>query len=538
MSSFAVSNRAVVVMHVATAFTLWPAAIVTGVLASQLDDPEHAVLDALRTVHAVLIHVSFAHTSIIIGAGGAYLLTRNNAGFLYRRYVRRLFASLLNVTASLAYWYAAFLPRLCDDGSGLCSVLNDVYNSYLVFAVATVVLQCIALLLFGYTYISKRYMSWERMQEIEHMFRFHPSLVEGEPCTDVQRFCRYWMQRPSKDVIAELPARSVSVMRAITRDLDENHNGVVSMQEFVRFAAINDIIEVDEVEQMWNILSAPSYETITLTGIENALYDISFHRRRLAMLLLTDSKVIKWAMRFLEGVTYSGCAVVAFDLWGYTAFGPGIDLLKVYLVILTYTLDKLSNSIRFIVTMIVNRPFNIGDVLILDPSQSGTELGSVGSKFFQVARISPGITVLSGSFPMQVANHILTSRAVRNVSTVPMNDCVCIEVPLCTSDDFIDRVHAVLKDYALKHPYHIDARSLRHDGHVWARVTHASKQLECHWTYAPIIHDRSFANSMMFQVRNAILTAVWQEIREDALVAASAGGGAFNTDTGPKFKVE
>lgn len=528
------SAHAHIAMHALTAAALWPCTIVTGVYGSRASD--QIVRDVLQSVHIVAFNLTVFQSCAVASLYLSRVMTHSNVTFLYRSYVQGLLAVVMSMSVSMAYWFAAFHPHICES-EGVCDVLSGVYYSYLVFLGAAGLLQCIALLLFAYTYITYRYKNWDRMQELESLFEFHPALSDGESCRDVPKFINHWTRLTSSDIIGKLRDRSAEVMDAITQDLDTDRDGVVSMREFVKFAASHNLVDPVKVERLWQILSAPSLTAITRAGVESALYDLSFYRQRLALLLLTDSKVVRWAMMYLSALFFSCSGVIAMTILGYDTFGSGLDLFKVYLAIVTYSITKMSSSISFIDTMIRSRPFNLGDILLLDASQTGVDTRGVGSNFFQVTGITPRYTTVSGCFPVQLPNSVVTSRSIRNVSNSPMNDAIFIDVPLCTSDDLLARVNRALFEYALQHPYEIECKSLARNL-VWGRVCNKHKTLEAYWTYSQIVQDCSYAKAMMFKVRNAVVQTIWKEVREDLLVGMSAQGGAFNAQAAGKFKLE
>lgn len=531
------------VMHVATAAVLLPTAIATGVLAvkATANNWNQVTIDALSAVHIVYINLAFAHASILFCTWAARLLTWRSAAFLYRRYVRNIGACMLHLAASLVYWFAAFRPHICASefptNGPMCATVTDIYNSHILFVVATAVMQCFALLLSGYTYITHRHHNWERMYALEDLFGFHPSLVDGETCRDVPRFCRHWAGKASEDIIEEIPGRASRILRAMVADMDVAANGSINLAEFSAFAESNGMTDADSIAAAWKILSDPRTALIGERGIQHALYDLSFCRRRLALLLLTDTRVMAWAMRYVSIVVYGACAVVALNLWGYDSFSPGVDLFKTYLLIVTYVLNANAASIRFLVTMVIHRPYNIGDILRLDTDQvaGAGSTGGVGKDLYQVTKITLGYTSLQGSGLLQIPNPLLVlSKPVRNLSTRKMNDSVQLRFQLSTSDSIVDVVKAAIMDHARDSPYEIDPASAPRC--TWSDVTSEYKELQCHWTYAPDICDTSMAARVMFNVRNAVIHRIWRRLKEDAFVMMSSSGGAFNTLTVDKYK--
>jgi hypothetical protein len=535
------SPTARTLMHAVTAAALYPIAIVTGVVAVDVTgrSPSSTSSETMRTVHFVFVNLAFAHASSIVSGVVAGLLTRHYTVFLYRMYIHRLSTCLLHLVASIAYWFSAFRPLLCDiRGDDLCSDLSHVYQSHLVFVVAAACMQCVALLLFGYTYIVHRHINWERMAELEDLLKVHPVLVDGESCTDVKRFCKHWIRKSPQDIVRAIPQRARDVMKVIVRDLDSSNDGSVTLDEFARFVISNGMTDVEKIEKLWGMLSDNSAGPISEQGVRNSLYDLSFCRKRLAMLLLTDTMIVSWTMHYLQAVTYGACGVIALQLWGYDAFGPGIDLLKTYLVIVTYSLNMAASSIKFLAIMIIHRPYNIGDVLRLDKDQvsgEGSNTG-VGTDLFQVTRLTLGYTTLEGVCGLQIPNTLLTrSKPVRNVSSSPLNDCIRFRLPISSHDNSADIVAQAVRQYALDFPHDVSPTSdIRC---VWSDVETESKVLECYWTYTPTIHDTSMAQRLMFATRNAVMSRVWRVLREDSLTMLSSSGGAFNDATKSKYKI-
>lgn len=519
-------------MHIVTASVLWPTAIVTGVMAVKSIDDEWSPYsqDTLSTVHLVFLNLSIAHFSALFSIMIAKALTNHSASFLYRCYVSRLCLCVLHLVMSITYWFAMFQPRLCTQlSSNMCSTLANVYSSHLVYVISAMVLQCFALMLSAYTYITHRHHNWQYMYELEDVLSFHSTLIDGETCRDVQRFCNYWYNKTSREITDEIPSRAKNILRAMVVDMDTSDDGSINRTEFDTFARKNGV--TDTIDTAWKLLSDPKTGTISENGIRHALYNLSFCRKRLAMLLYTDKIVVSWAMRVLDLIVYGGCTVVAIDLWGYPdAFGNGIDLLKTYLFIVTYALNASVMSIRFLITMIIHRPYNIGDVIRLDADQiaGAGSTGGIGSDIYQVCKITLGYTSVEGSSLLQIPNSLLVlSKPVRNLSKTKMNDSVRIRFPITTDDSIIEEVTSAIAQYAADKPYEVDT-SIQAKC-VWIVATDSHKDLQCHWTYAIDVCDTGTAKYLMFNVRNAVIHRIWRRLREDTLVLMSSQGGAFNT---------
>lgn len=532
-------------LHGAAAAALWTFAIVTGVVgaaASQgrIDSVSPGII---RSLNLVSVHLAFLHAAALLAIGLAHAATRSSALFLCRRYVRRFLASVIHGGAAIAYYYGAFRPLLCASGApggdGACGTLEEVWAAHMVFVAGCAALQGTAIFLFGYNYLKRRSITWVEMNELERIYGFHPSLVHGVSCSDVRAFCKHWIDKSPNEIVEELPQRTDAVMRALTRDLDATRNGAVCFEELAAFAAAHGLARIEDVLALWHALADPRTGAVGRDGVRQALYDVAFARKRLAMLLLTDAVVVSWAIMFLNGIVYGACGVVALQLLGYDSFGVGIDMLKVYIMVVTYALNNSANNLKFLLTMIVHRPFNIGDVLMLDAGQiagAGSNAG-VGGSLFGIAELSLSHATLLGSCRLQVPNTLLTVGCpVRNVSRGPMNDCVRLMLPLSTDAATAEVVAAAITEHARAKPYDLDPDAPVHC--VWGAVEPGAKTLEVYWTYAPNVQDTQTAQRLMFGTRNAVLAAIWRTLRRDATVAASAYGGAFNAQVAARVKLD
>lgn len=516
------SKFAMGILHCAVAAVLWPIAIVTTVTAWSQREDNNTSSDVFRACSLVSVTASMVHASALL----SHAFTIRPIFYMYRKYAHRALTGAIAAACTAAFWFAWFDRVLCQGDSGMCKSLAGVFASYMLFMVAMMVLQVCALVLFAYTYATQRYHNWKRIWELEDLLGFHESLVIGESCQDVQRFCEYWIRISPDEIIKSISSGANTIMSAMVNDMDLDNSRSISMNEFVAFSAKHNRHDTHKTQEVWRMLSDPDEDSINANAIQRALYDLAFYRRRLAHLLLTDMLVVDWAMSFIQGICYSACVIVSLSIYGYDAFGNGLDLLKVYLGLLTYVLSSMGPTINFVVTMVVHRPFNIGDVLMLSSTQSSTGAG-VGSSLFRVDRMSLGYTSLVGTHALQIQNRTLISNCpIVNMSRIPMNDTMVITVPSTTCASFVDRVHAAILKYASVYPCEID-KHVRIKV-VWNELMPNSKRLEVRWTYLPTIHDHSHAKSMMYNARNMVHHAIWRELREDSLALGSAQGGAFN----------
>eukprot|EP00955_Chlamydomonas_euryale_P055056 356020-Chlamydomonas_euryale.AAC.2 len=239
-------------------------------------------------------------------------------------------------------------------------------------------------------------------------------------------------------------------------------------------------------------------------------------------------------MHMLEALVYGACAVVALSLWGYQLFAGGVDLLKTYLAIASYAIAACADSVSFVLAMIVHRPYNLGDVLLLEDDQvagAGSAEG-VGSGVHVVIGISMRYTTLRGSLRLQTLNrHLMVDRAVRNLSTGALNDCLRIRLQAVGNAAALEAAaRAALVRHAEGSPLEVSPEAAAAASTVWAGGSSGDERvLELRWTYVPDhIHEASQAKALMFAARNAVMRGVESKLRNGSLVYAAANGGAFN----------
>ena len=501
-----------------TAAVLWPLSVATSVVAWN-----HRESVVMHTLSLASTNAAILHASSLVAMSA---VVSRPEFYVCRKYAGRALMGFLAAGGSLAFWFAWFAPAFCSDASG-CGALTATFWTYILYVSAGTVMQAVALSLFAYTHLMHRIDNWTQMLDLERRFGFHESLVIGESSANMQRFCTYWINRSSSEIIESLPGLAHAIMCAMVEDMDVNQDRRVSKAEFMAFSS-RHCSRHHLPDLVWHTLCDDEENAISAESIQHALYDLAFYRRRLAHLVRTDMLVVDWAMCFLDGICYSACGILATSLWGYSALGGGLDLLKVYLGLLTYVLSSMGPTISFVLSMVLHRPYNLGDVLRLSPEQSLVGASSVGSSLFQVAKISLFYTSLVGTHPIQIQNRsLVNARPIINMSRSPMNDTLFITVPITTNASFVNRVHEAIVKHAYASTYGINKRVTLKV--VWNELAPTSKRLEVRWTYLPVVHDHVHAKLMMYHARNVIHQAIWKELREDALVLGAAQGGAFNS---------
>lgn len=530
----AASSHATSSLHMALSSASIAAAVATGIAGFESASGGTAALVA----HFAFANVFLAHGSMLAACWITNAATRGSLLHLYRRFVALLIGSGFATALCLAHWYAVLAPGRVLHSESAASALDSMLWTYLVFLGTTGALQCVALGFVWYIYALKRGTDMAKCAELERLFG--PILIPdgGVSCRDVPRFCRYWTcaNASSEQLRESVGDRSRCIFASVSAVSDADGDGTVTREEFDRAFAGALLGGATDIDRVWSMLSMNG-PRLTQEGVEAALYRLVFERRRLAFLLVTDKQVVKWAMRYFAGVAYGACGVVAMTLLGgYDSFGSGVDLFKVYLVIATYALSSMSDSVSFLASMIVHRPFNLGDVLLLDSAQvngaASPPSANVGADIYQVSMITPSFTSMSGgTFPLQVPNRDIVSRPVRNLSTAPVNDSVRVEIAATADCQQVEQlVTKALREYAWLNPWVMDARGVDSSecNMVWGEIKTNSRFLQVNWSLIPPAYDPTFTRRLMVSARNHITRLIWNRLRMSSLMSLAAMGGAFN----------
>eukprot|EP00798_Chlamydomonas_sp_ICE-L_P029748 gene29748-biopygen5514 len=174
-------------------------------------------------------------------------------------------------------------------------------------------------------------------------------------------------------------------------------------------------------------------------------------------------------------LSYPFCAVVIASMWGYPAFGQGFDMFKTYMLAASFLVSQLQERIRFMVTMATQRPFDIGDILLLDGGP------------FRVRDFTTNHAYLDGTTALTVRNSVLLGDTVRNMTRGAVKDKVVMSLPVTTSNDTVVKVREALQGYARENPDEVEEGLVRTG---WTCVEGGiAKVMSVHWSYTFVVHD-------------------------------------------------
>ena len=247
------------------------------------------------------------------------------------------------------------------------------------------------------------------------------------------------------------------------------------------------------------------------------LYEIAFRRKRFAHQVLTDRMCINWVIWDLGLLLYPFGALIIAKLWGYTdVFGEGFDMFKTYLLSASFIAAQLRERVMFMATMTIRRPYDVGDVLLIDNLP------------FRINTFTPGHTYLEGNTARTVNNSVMMKDQIVNLSRAHVADGVRLSLPITASNDCAQKVRVALDEYAATKPDVIDAGSVRVG---WVGIEENVKVLGCYWRYSFEIHDVKRYNNTRTFLANYVIASLGRDVSLAGLGFVAAQGGAFNDHT-------
>jgi hypothetical protein len=470
--------------------------------------------EAWQPINWIACYMGMAHASYFIGY--KLLSTHRMPGmatflYFYEKEARLICAYSLFFTGTMLYHFLVFKPHIC---SSRCDLLDVVFEIIAILNGSHVFLCATMLSLFVWTFRSHRQTGWHAILALEEALISHPIMQHHFMVTHQnvapRDFIRYWMDKSESDIIASINERARNIYQACLVNMDSDRDARVHKAEFFEFAISYGI---PDPEPLWHVCVGGSHgEYLTERSLRKIVYKLDFERRSFAHMLYTDSLVVRWSLTYLAAAVYGLVAVFIADAVGYrSAFGPGMDLLKIYVLVLSFFIGKMGPNLRFLFLMIKNRPFNIGDIL------------SFEGQPYAVRKTTTSSTTLVGGYDTIVPNKILIDQPIRNLSRGRVSDCFQIELPILF-ENYTQTVTDLLREYAA-YSDDVDEVSVRCG---WVGVRDGNKVLECNWQYTDAVHDRSRYLWMRTHIVDYLLGRINADVVRHALVFQVASGGGLN----------
>lgn len=462
---------------------------------------------------ATIFHLSWLTSKLNI----IYIIEKKyNFIHLIKNQLRRLLISVIFLSGCVTYQYTIYYVYIVNENENLKNIIIKLFNSSIILVGCYIFIQSVVVFIFIYTFIVHRMEQWidilstENIITINHQFQqgFDDLYNESINKYNTQQFTTYWMNKSDEDIINLIPSKVSQMYKLLINKLDIDEDGQISIDEFIHFTSSHNIIEY---KLLWDMLSDEG-QYINKYKIYDLLYKLAFLRKRFAFNLYTDYILINWVSIYMSGFIYSGALLFISKILGYdSAFNVGIDLFKIYIITATYVSSFLYDKIRFIMLMIIHRPYNIGDIMIYDYQP------------YTVINICPGYTSFKGTTLMTVSNILILNKPIINISNSHILDSVILKLPLnftnCTK-----YIQNILEDYSISSNY-INFDSIRCG---WVNVEDNGKIFQCNWKYKIIFHDRSKYLQTRTHVLDFIISKLNDEICHKTMILQAAGGGAFN----------
>jgi hypothetical protein len=448
--------------------------------------------------------------------------------FIFRTQVQTLLWVTPFITSLFIYQHLVYRVLFCGYDTDFCKhssdalvVIERVFMSLLTFAIVFFVLQSGYVGIFVWTFLTKRRGSWSRIIEIERSLFFDDAVRDilesrgGEIGRtfdlSIQEFVEYWTHKTDDNIISQLPEKTECVMRALGDRMDLNFDGKISHAEFTMFCIRNNI--VDRV-RLWTVLTLDNtYDVVTRDSVEDMLYELFFHRKQLAYAIHSDRVIITSIWGYASITLYPGCFIVVSRIFQYEdAFSNGIDLFKTYAAIVSYIYSQLMDNLRFLVIMLQERPFNIGDVLDIDGST------------YAVDAFNTTHTMLTGRTKLTVTNTRLIQDKVINLTRKNVMDSFDVRLPL-NARYGVENMTEAIHVYVSANPRDVRVGSVRCE---WTSIEDGSKVLRCYWRYKFPILDRSRLNKTRTNILNCLVDHCNEHIIRSHISEQVASGGGLN----------
>lgn len=469
-----------------------------------------------------------------------------------------VFHSLIKGTAfviwfmglAYVYQYLTYFVFFCHHNEESCEhppweywVIRNLFYSLLILAAPFLAIQLCRIIALALVFSNSRERTLRDVVELESKlkaFRTDMDCTFSEQVVDkyrdVYKFMRVWMSQNDEDVSDRLEKKATRILKFLN-GLSESDPPVHSAT-FDTFAktlrAQGEIVCDARIREVWNALTqyenhciddnndtecpgdASNGEVLTSKGLQDFLYELFFRRKELIHSIYTDHYAITFLARFAACFLYPATFIAISRVFGYqNAFGTGVDLFKVYLLAASYLLGGFRDSVMFMLSMLTDRPFNIGDILQIDGDT------------YKVRRFNVTHFFLDGPHYISVPINRFSSENTINLSKHGITDSIRISVPLNADPSVInrERIFEIMYDYQSKNDRDVSRDSLRCG---WAGVEDGYKVMQCNWRYNFRIFDRSRLNWARADFRQYIVQRLEKDVGRAFLDIHIAGGGGYN----------
>lgn len=449
------------------------------------------------------------------------LMKRIGFMFMYTGQMQRSICGVLLVIFSSMYQHLVFNHIMCDlvdneDDPLTCSIISKVFSVGLLILCVFNLINVIRISLFAYTFVYRRKSAWNELQNIEHILCFNDNVkkicssIGDEPMVSdlaLKDFVGYWTRLSDVEILESLESKAAHVYNVLKINMDTTCDALISKDEFTTY--MNTVPNAYDVQGIWNILS--DGEHISQSKLEDVLYKLFYKRRMFAFMIYTDHLVIGLLIRYIAFVSYTLSLVFVTRILEYEAFGEGVDLFKLYLILVSYLASLVKEKIHFILTMIIHRPYNIGDILLVD------------DKIYTCDSFCDTNTLLIGPTSLLIRNTLIDDR-VFNLTKEYVRDSISFCLPHSMyNQDRTTIIKKHLDDYAHSNCRFIDPSSIRCG---WIGTNENGYRIvQCNWKYNFKICDAKSYITHRAHIIDFIVASLEPQLSKDWISYQLASGG-------------
>lgn len=487
-----------------------------------------------------------------------------------------IFTGVAFVYQHLAYFvfFCRVNSEMCDHPPREYWVIQRLFFSLLVVASPYLFVQICRTVGLAFMFAVYRHHTLTRVMSIEAMLDIFGNEIDGtfsrkmvKRYRNVRAFVQTWLEKNDEDVSEDLMIKAARIMRNLspqpTADSPPTDNGEEGHRRNVSTtptAAItfpvfhkrlieienngldtNDQESEERIRDIWKKITGyesrePSHDDadrellrgtqkgtnddkteLTEDNIRNMLYDLFFIRKELIHAMHTDHYILTFLSRMALFLLYPASFIAVTRIFGYeNAFGTGVDLFKTYLLGASYMVTGFKDDVTFLFSMLTDRPFNLGDVLLID------------GQTYKVRRFSMTHFYLDGPHHISVPSRHFASGNTVNLSKQGITDSLQIVFPLSVTENHVnrDKMYSILYDYQSRNDRDVSKSSIRCG---WSAASDGNtKMMQCNWRYNFRIYDRSRLNWARADIRHHIISSLDAHLEHGFLKYHIAGGGGLS----------
>ncbi len=512
-----------IVIHIASLSSFLITIILTGIFNQLL---------AIQIINIILSTTFIFYISFLVTIMDVKLLLQKfSLLFFYQTNIFIIHLLSMHTVLMVFYLYVIFYPYIVTYHD-IKDIINTLFKIKCIILVCFIILNLISISLFLLIFKRQRKIIWDKIINIERILSFYDPKDPGfitmkylsltnESSYNInytpKEFIEFWTNISEEDILQNIKTNAAVIFNKILEHVDINNDNLISNDEFIKFAEANHIIEH---KLMWDMLTnyneskyCQTKDYLTLSLIEEVVYNLDFLRQRFCLMIKTDYIIIQIFVILLSIALYSLAFVIICAVLNYSsAFGSGFDLFKIYVIAMTYLVSNIKNRIQFLWIMIWQRPFNIGDLVLIDNDP------------YKITDFNTGYSLLQGATVMSISNIDLMESRIKNLSKGEVIDSIHLQIPLNSHKCIIDKTKNLLINIATKnHEIYSDLIQC-----YWIKTEPTTKIMFCSWKYRIHIHDRYRYVKLKSSVTHQVISLIENEIGNNYMQTQIAQSGAYN----------